>query len=309
MDLVIAVGGLILWLALLIFQLADLSASLLDVRNARNGEENDRHSRRRFADYFWAIPLAAALGLGLVLGVDVAARLLFVGAQPVQGLIVLLGLAALILFGAIGVVIAFTRGDELSYASIRASILDAGGHRLSKKQIELLRSQVAEVDARERELKVGRLASLSQREMRRELDSLVREFRAEPPRGLAAFDAIRWRIAARYLWGASWWRLVPVVAALVPILALAFGGNLIALVADVPIVALLLVPIPLSYLLALTSARAALSAKVTWHAVGQAQRSEVEELITNLERTSRKGVAGLGERVARALQILREQQG
>jgi hypothetical protein len=38
------------------------------------------------------------------------------------------------------------------------------------------------------------------------------------------------------------------------------------------------------------------------------QRSEVEDLLIELEKSSRKGVAGLGDRVTRALQILREQQ-
>jgi len=38
------------------------------------------------------------------------------------------------------------------------------------------------------------------------------------------------------------------------------------------------------------------------------QRVEIIRLLESYERASRKGVAGLGDRVARALQILREQQ-
>jgi len=60
--------------------------------------------------------------------------------------------------------------------------------------------------------------------------------------------------------------------------------------------------------LALTSARASLASKTAWHAVYLKQRSEVEDLLIELEKSSRKGVAGLGDRVTRALQILREQQ-
>jgi len=37
-------------------------------------------------------------------------------------------------------------------------------------------------------------------------------------------------------------------------------------------------------------------------------RREAEQLLIEAEKTSRKPVAGLGERVTRALQILREQQ-
>jgi len=70
----------------------------------------------------------------------------------------------------------------------------------------------------------------------------------------------------------------------------------------------LLVAFAVSGLLALASARASLASKTAWHAVYLKQRTEVEDILIELERASRKGVAGLGDRVARALQILREQQ-
>ena len=63
-----------------------------------------------------------------------------------------------------------------------------------------------------------------------------------------------------------------------------------------------------SFLLALLQARVALAAKAAWHSVYSKQRLDAVKLIEELEKSSRKGVAGLGDRVARALQILRDQQ-
>jgi hypothetical protein len=47
---------------------------------------------------------------------------------------------------------------------------------------------------------------------------------------------------------------------------------------------------------------------IAWRRVYGRQRADIIGLLEGLERSSRKGVAGLGDRVARALQILREQQ-
>jgi hypothetical protein len=68
------------------------------------------------------------------------------------------------------------------------------------------------------------------------------------------------------------------------------------------------VPASLSYWLAWLGARASLISKRAWQAVYTVQRAEVEQLLAGARKNSKKRVAGLGDRVARALQILREQQ-
>ncbi|MCC7127746.1 MAG: hypothetical protein IT192_02870 [Microbacteriaceae bacterium] len=65
----------------------------------------------------------------------------------------------------------------------------------------------------------------------------------------------------------------------------------------------------LSLWLALWGARISLARNLAAHAVHQKQRAEALLLIADLERKAPRRVAGLSERVSRALAILREQQG
>jgi hypothetical protein len=138
------------------------------------------------------------------------------------------------------------------------------------------------------------------------LNNLADQFRAVPPGGLQAMNSIGWRYAWAYLWRGNFFRVLgPIVALIAFLLALS-----IAIVSPLnwwlPVG--LFAAFVVSSLLALTSARASLASKTAWHAVYLKQRTEVEDLLIELEKASRKGVAGLGDRVARALQILREQQ-
>jgi hypothetical protein len=64
----------------------------------------------------------------------------------------------------------------------------------------------------------------------------------------------------------------------------------------------------LSAVFAVLGIRFSLLSDIAWRRVYGRQRADIIGLLEGLERTSRKGVAGLGDRVARALQILREQQ-
>ncbi len=64
-----------------------------------------------------------------------------------------------------------------------------------------------------------------------------------------------------------------------------------------------------SSVLAVLARRASIEAARTWHRVHETQRVEIARIIAELDRRAAKGVAGLSDRVSRALQILREQQG
>ena len=102
-------------------------------------------------------------------------------------------------------------------------------------------------------------------------------------------------------------RLIPPAIPLLTIvpLAMAAGEHSEAL----PLIALAITAVVLSAVLSIVGARRSLELLA---AVREAQvqfRSEAEQLLIEGEKISRKPVAGLGDRVTRALQILREQQG
>jgi hypothetical protein len=307
-DNLVAVTGTIVWLALVIFQLADFGASVLDERTSSFGA-NSRFSSQRFADYFWAPPLLAFAALGTVLGAYYAGRLILVDNAPARGIAIFLALAGVGLFAAIGVLVLVTRRERVTYASLESTLRGASNGRPAKSEVETLRAQLAMVDARERTLRLGLGDSKSHRELRQQLEALVRRFTREPATGLQVFDAVTWRSSSRFLWTQSWWRLLPVLVALVPLSVAVVSGDLGSLFDGIPLWVLLIFPAPLSYLAAVGSAKAALAARVARRVWVERQRAEVERLLILLERGSRKGVAGLGERVTRALQILREQQG
>ena len=121
-----------------------------------------------------------------------------------------------------------------------------------------------------------------------ELDARKRARAIPPGRG-----------ATEKLWRATPWRLAPTAAAVAA--AAAFAGHW-------PIV-LVAVPLPIvTYVLALAAARASVAAASARATVHEQQRAEIEDLVDRVSRSARKRVAGLGDRVNRALQILREQQ-
>jgi hypothetical protein len=107
------------------------------------------------------------------------------------------------------------------------------------------------------------------------------------------------RSTTEQLWRGTPWRLTPVVLALVPVFLLwpIWPYSLLALL--LPVIA---------YVLALAAARASVAAASARALLHEAHRVEIEELLDRAARSSRKRVAGLGDRVTRALQILREQQ-
>lgn len=108
------------------------------------------------------------------------------------------------------------------------------------------------------------------------------------------------RAANEQLWRGTPWRLAPVLLALVPVFLMAplWPLNLLAL----------LLPVT-TYVLALAAARASVAASSARALLHESHRAEIEDQLDRAVRAGRKRVAGLGDRVTRALQILREQQG
>ena len=108
------------------------------------------------------------------------------------------------------------------------------------------------------------------------------------------------RGATEQLWRGTPWRLTPVLLAFAPVFLMAplWPVNLLAL----------LLPV-ITYVLALAAARASVAASSARALLHEAHRAEIEEMLDQAVRAGRKRVVGLGDRVTRALQILREQQG
>ena len=111
------------------------------------------------------------------------------------------------------------------------------------------------------------------------------------------------RGANTHLWKGVPWQLVAVAISFLPMIAstslpgASLGTSLVGL----------LLPV-ISYVLALSVARASLGAAGARSSLHAHQRADIIALLDEAARTSRRRVAGLGDRVARALQILREQQ-
>jgi len=331
--LIAAIGGAV-WLVLFVLQLSDLTASLLDVRGAHENGKPGRPARRRYSEYVWTIPLAVLTVILLAVGVDFAATSVdFVPASVV----IVLCLVAVVLLVGIAIIVALTRGEKYSYGQLLANLSGDSGQRLTAAQVTLFRSQLEEIDGRRRRIHLGFRDRAGVAWLRAELDDLADAFRVVPPTGLGAVTAVRLRTAHTYLWKGNVIRLVPAVLAVIVFLSLgvawiiAARNGFVTLDADggyfmyspqyeasfgwpvgylnfAPLVLLSLLPVVASYLLAIPSARLALAAKVAWHAVNQKQRADAVDRIEEFERSSRKGVTGLGDRVARALQILRDQQ-
>jgi hypothetical protein len=155
-----------------------------------------------------------------------------------------------------------------AFSMLRDELKDAAGARLPTDRLAHFRQ---------------RLAALDEREARR----------AVPPS----------RGANAQLWRGIPWQLVAVVLAFLPTVAVLAGGF-----PGVGVVlAGLLLPL-VSYLLALAVARASVAAAGARSQLHSHQRAEITELLEQAARSSRQRVAGLGDRVARALHILRKQQ-
>jgi hypothetical protein len=290
------------------FQVLDFINSLLDLRTARDSKIGRRAARRRFTEYFWSIPATVTLGLVLALGVDLAGRQFFDYADIPAGLTTMVVALLIALFGGLGIVYAIIRSETLSYAVLRANLEEDLERRDVGKRLAGYREQLEQVDEKHRKIRFGLRDRSTLRRMRERLNQISERFRDVPPVGIEALRSIPWRYAWVYLWRGNLLRVVPPIIAAAGVLLLL--STLVA-TADWAYWWVLLIGfsvLAISSLLALGSARASLASKTAWHAVYLKQRTEVEDLLIELEKATRKGVAGLGDRVARALQILREQQ-
>lgn len=307
-PVIVAIAGLVVWLVVVGIQLSAIIAAVLDVRGARDSRRPGRQARAHKAELIVTIPIVASLTIVLLFGIDVAVKFAFDWNKPLEAVLLLLGLIAVALIGGSLVVLAFARGEVIDYPSLRADLVQREGQRLSANQYAQFTALFAEADERQRRLRLGPRDGARIPEVRAHLAELSAAFSVNRPRGLDAVRAISWPVANTVLWKASTWQVLAILIAAVPALAAIVSfvvGNTWEVWPVLPL--LILLPIA-SYGVALVGARTSLASKVAWHAIAQNQRAEVVDLLAEFERTSRKGVAGLGDRVTRALQILRDQQ-
>lgn len=267
----VALWLVVLWLGGLLFQIADLGTAWFDLRNARTS--TGQLARRRTHELFWVAPCAALLALMLAFGIDLAASLVL-DRDVLVVVGILLALAVIVLVVSVTVVATVTllTRDVQSYALLRFTIGDAQARKLTKADVEGWRAELRAIDEREavRHERMARLLRII-------------------PIGLAV-------LALAAVW-----------VAIVDGLDSPDAGPNTGWVPLVVGIAAALIPVA-SILLAIRSARISLRARASWTLVNGKQRAELVKTLDELERRTSRGVAGLSDRVNRALQILREQQ-
>lgn len=262
--------ALALWLVALSFQLADLGTARFDSRRLARGVR----THVRLHPVAWVVPVAALTVVTVGLGVDYAQRLLFELGRPDLALVVALALAVLLVAGWVVATGATMSVPADSYRVIRDELVDLHGTRVHQEWLDGLRDRLESID---------------------EVLS-----RMPPPPGDSWRSAAGWVVRRPQ-------RVLPVIAAIVLVVFTALGAT--AGAGDELRVVAAAGTVLLSAALAVLGARASVTLLSAVRETQLQYRNEALQLIIEAEKTSRKRVAGLGDRVNRALQILREQQG
>ncbi|NEM90382.1 hypothetical protein [Galbitalea soli] len=257
------------WMLALLAQLGDVATLFIDSRTARDRDVPGRIGRERVNQIFWVVPLVVVLALAIGVGVDRASLLIFGFGTTGLGSLLVLGIAVMVVAAGGLALAAVAVTDRHSYSALRRELRELEGDRLTDLQVAAFRARLSEVDARYRD-------------------------RVRPRRVLLTRAGVV--------------RVVPVVIglALIAIASVAAAADpssryagYVALSVFAPVV---------SAMFGALGVRLALSSNKAWARVYARQRVDILTILGALDRSSRKGVAGLGDRVARALQILREQQ-
>lgn len=219
----------------------------------------------------WVVPLAAIVIIALWVGLDYAATLLFTDSALISGILLCAILVVVLVGGWLVITVAATKPAVDSYRAIRDELVDVAGTRVQQERLDEMQARISGLDADDRDVP----AASSRRSS---LEWVVRR-----PQRLAAILAA---VA-----------LLVVIATTSPD-SDARGWLVLAAVGAVV----------LSSVLAVAGARASLTLIAAVRDAQIEYRGEAVHLLAEAQKTSKKPVAGLGDRVTRALQILREQQ-
>ena len=257
------------WLLVALLQLGDVATAFFDSRTARDRDVPGRIARERTNELFWVIPVGAIVALGVGLGIDRADRYFFGSDGWELGTLFLLGLAVLVVGVGVLALAATAATDPISYASLRLEMRELEGERITPKQLADFRGRLARIDRRTRS-------------------------RFRPGTGFFTTPTVL--------------RLLTIVVGL-GLVAAVWVAQSVHPTSQAASLAWISILAPvLNALFAALAIRFALSSDAAWRRVYARQRSDIQKLLEEFERSTRKRVAGLRERVTRALKILGEQQ-
>ena len=283
-----------------LFQLGDVATVFLDSRTARDRDVPGRIARERRNELFWIVPVAALLALGIGIGIDQAGRYLSPGSSYRLGTLelatlFLLGLAVLVVGIAALALAAVAATDPISYSALRREMRECEDERITPTQFDRFKRRLARVDRRTRSRAQPTAFLLTTPSILRLTAVLV---------GIAVVVTVA---IAQSLQPSA---LQP--SALQPSALQPSAEHLTAQLLTAETAALVWVAIVapvLSAILAAVGIRIGSSSDAAWRRVYARQRIDILKLLDGFERSTRKRVPGLGDRVARALRILGRQQG
>jgi hypothetical protein len=269
------------WLLVALLQLGDVVTVFLDARTARDRDVPGRIARERTNELFWIVPVAALVALGVGIGIDQAARYVFTGQNLSPGhsyslgtrelaTLFLLGLTVLVVGVAALALAAVAATDHISYSALRREMREFEDERITPTQLDRFKSRLTRVDRRTRS-------------------------RARPKAFLLTTPSIL--------------RLAAVLVGIAVVITVAVASALHPSASTASLVWVALVAPLLSGILAVLGIRLAVSSDAAWRRVYARQRVDILKLLDGFERSTRKRVPGLGDRVAKALKILGRQQG
>ncbi|MBH0100119.1 hypothetical protein I6E68_13330 [Salinibacterium sp. NSLL150] len=259
-----------LWLIAFSAQLADYATARFDDLRLARGVR----TRLRLHPVAWIVPTAGLGIVALTIAADWSTRLFF--AEPAQApAAILIALSTVVVAVTIVAIIAVVvvRPPADSYRLVRDELIESAGLRIHQDQVDEFRARVSAIDGASR----GRVNT-----------------------GAGTVSA------ALQLSVRTPYRLIA------PVLAL---GLVIAAVIETsqgssqgPAVVIAVIALVASFIIGVSAAQASLALGASVRSTQDVYRGELMSLIVDAERSSKKRVAGLGDRVTRALSILREQQ-
>lgn len=259
-----------LWLVAFSAQVADYATARFDHLRLARGVR----TRLRLHPVAWTVPFAGIAIVALTISADWSTRLFF--AEPSQvPAAVLIALATVVVAVVIAAIVAVVvvRPPADSYRLVRDELIESAGLRIHQDQVDEFRARVTAIDTATQAHRAADAATVS----------AALQLSVRTPHRLIA----------------------PVLA-----LALVIVAGVVAAQGSAPVwVPLLAVFVVIvSAVVGVLAAQASLALAMSVRSTQDVYRGELMSLIVEAERSSKKRVAGLGDRVTRALSILREQQ-